>query len=321
MRIVFMGSSAASATCLQAILREKSLEVVGLVTQPDKPAGRGKEVTPCACKAYAVKRGITNVITPLNVNDPEPMAQIAAWKPDAVVVVAYGQFLKEPLLNLPKYGCINCHFSLLPKYRGASPVVACLEHGDMRTGVTVMKMGIGMDDGPILMQSYEPVYPDTTGGALMDDLAIAGGVTLAKCLKQMEAGILPPPMAQNNDDATYTHKLKKTDGLINWDEPVLVIERKIRAYYPWPGCYSFVGGKRLGILKASFADANLLHLSTSTWPNQKPGTVLAITKKGFVVKAHDTSLLITEVKPEGKNAMPASAFLNGRKLSVGDMLS
>jgi methionyl-tRNA formyltransferase len=162
-----MGSSAASATCLHAIMREGELSVVGVVTQPDRPVGRGKVITPCPCKASAIEHGITEIITPENVNAPEAMAQIRAWKPDVIAVVAFGQFLKKPLLDLPLFGCINCHFSLLPKYRGASPVVAALAAGDKLTGVSVMRMGVGMDDGPVLLQSYEPIYSDVTGGELM----------------------------------------------------------------------------------------------------------------------------------------------------------
>ena len=187
-----MGSSGASAVCLRAILRLPGLEVVGVVTQPDRPAGRGKVLTPCPCRAYAMERGIKNCITPENVNAPESLAQIRAWKPDVIVVVAFGQFLKEELLNLPPLGCVNCHFSLLPKYRGASPVTAAILAGDVVSGVSVIKMGMGMDDGPVLLQSYEPIYSDVTGGELMDGLAVTGGVTLAKALKLMNRNALPP---------------------------------------------------------------------------------------------------------------------------------
>src|SRR5574344_761145 len=175
MRIVFMGSSAASATCLRAILRLPGLQVVGLVTQPDRPAGRGRGLTPCPCKAYANERGITACISPESVNSPEAMSQVRAWKPDVVVVVAFGQFLKLPLLTLPPFGCINCHFSLLPKYRGAAPVQAALAAGDKMTGVSVIRMNIGMDDGRILLQAFAPIYADDTGDSLMDRLAIGGG--------------------------------------------------------------------------------------------------------------------------------------------------
>lgn len=322
-----MGSSSASATCLRAIMREQELSVVGVVTQPDRPAGRGKALTPCACKAFAMSRGITNIITPENVNDPASMAQIYAWRPDVVVVVAFGQFLKQPLLELPPFGCVNCHFSLLPKYRGASPVVAALAAGDGFTGVTVMRMGIGMDDGPILMQRYEPIYSDVTGGGLMDELAVAGGVALAKALVLMNNGRLPPPVAQNEEDATYARKLKKTDGLIDWSEPVLVTERKIRAYSPWPGSYTFLPERfrrkgnsgRIAVVRAQ-----IVNKMESAWIGQPPGTVLknvvSLAKDvpyrgtGPIIKCRDTALLLMELKPEGGSLMDGAAFLRGRKL-------
>ena len=324
MRIVFMGSSAASATCLEAILKVSCLEVVGVVTPPDRPVGRGKMVMPCPCKAYASSRGISEIITPDNVNSEQSMAQLKAWSPDAIVVVAFGQFLKKPILDLPPLGCINCHFSLLPKYRGAAPVVAAIAAGDRLTGVTVMKMGIGMDDGPIMMQRYEPICSDTTGGMLMDELAIAGGVALAKALKLLNDGQLPPPVMQNDEDATFAYKLKKSDGLIDWASPVLVIDRKIRAYSPWPGSFTFLPERfrrkgnsgRLVVLKAEMAG----RIS----PEQRdadPGTVIAIDDKGRpVVRCGDTALRLLVVKPEGSSEMPAAAFLRGRPITVGEKL-
>lgn len=324
-----MGSSAASATCLRAIMREPELEVVGVVTQPDRPAGRGKTLTPCPCKAFAMSRGITQIIAPENVNDPQPMAQIYAWRPDAIAVVAYGQFLKKPLLDLPLLGCINCHFSLLPKYRGASPVVAALAAGELMTGVSVMRMGIGMDDGPILLQSYEPIYSDVTGGELMDELAIAGGVTLARALVGLWNNSLMPPVPQNEAEATFAHKLKKTDGLIRWEDPVLAIERKIRAYSPWPGCYTFLPPRfrRKGNSgRVVVAKAEIFGRMSPAWRSAAPGTVLAtITAKtyefprlGPIIKCGDTALLLTQLKPEGGSLMDGGAFLRGRALVAGE---
>jgi len=324
MRIVFMGSSAASATCLRALLSVPCLDVVGVVTPPDRPVGRGKVVMPCPCKAFAQDRGITSIITPENVNDEQAMSQLRAWRPDAIVVVSFGQFLKKPLLDLPPLGCINCHFSLLPKYRGASPVVAAIAAGDRLTGVTVMKMGIGMDDGPILMQRYEPICSDTTGGMLMDDLAIAGGVTLAKTFRQMNDGTLPPPVMQNDADATFAYKLKKSDGCIDWSAPVLVIDRKIRAYSPWPGSFTFLPERfrrkgntgRLVVLKAEIAGR-----ITPEQQGYEPGTVIEIDSKGRpVVRCGDTALRLLSVKPEGSSEMPAAAFLRGRPIAVGERL-
>ena len=316
MRVIFMGSSEASAECLRAILREDALEVVGVVTRPDRPAGRGKALTPCPLARFAEEHGLLDIIKPERVNDDGPMEWIRSKKPDVIAVVAYGQILKKPLLELPLCGCVNCHFSLLPKYRGAAPVIASLEAGDRMTGVTVMHMGEGLDDGPIMLQGFEPIYPDTTGGGLMADLAIAGGVALAKALRLMSNNALPPEVPQDDSGATYVKKLKKTDGLINWDSPVIEIERRIRAYNPWPCCYTFLPdrfrkkgtGGRLVILKAKFVKLE------PGWETAAPGTVLAITKLGPVVRCHDTALLLVEVKPEGSSTMDGGAFVRGRPL-------
>ena len=166
MRIVFMGSSDASAECLRAILREQELQVVGVVTQPDRPAGRGKALTPCPLAKFATEHGITEIIKPEHVNDDASMGMIRNWRPDIVAVVAYGQILKKPLLDLPPHGCVNCHFSLLPKYRGAAPVVASLEAGDRKTGVTVMHMGVGLDDGQHRVRVHGHHAADGADGAV-----------------------------------------------------------------------------------------------------------------------------------------------------------
>jgi len=318
-----MGSSAASATCLRALMREPSLDIVGVVTQPDRPVGRGKVIMPCPCKAFAVEHGLTEIITPESVNSDEAMAQLRAWKPDVIAVVAFGQFLKAPLLALPPLGCINCHFSLLPKYRGASPVVAAVAAGEKVTGVSVIRMGLGMDDGPILLQSYEPIYSDVTGGELMDGLAITGGVTLAKALRLMGEKALPPEIPQVEDDATFAHKLKKTDGAIDWSAPVLEIERKIRAYSPWPGCYTFLPER----FRKKGNTGRLVVLASEIWgkvapdrTSSAPGMVIEVTKRGPVVRCGDTSLLLTQVKPEGGSVMDGGAFLRGRALVAGENL-
>ena len=317
-----MGSSTASAECLRAILREETLEVVGVVTQPDRPVGRGKVLTPCPLAQFASAHGIAEIIKPEKVNADEPMAQIRAWRPDVIAVVAFGQILKLPLLELPPHGCVNCHFSLLPKYRGAAPVIAALEAGDRKTGVTVMHMGVGLDDGPIMLQSYEPIYPDTTGGMLMDDLAIAGGVALAKALRLMAEGNLPPEVPQQHEFATYVKKLHKTDGLIIWDTPVLEIERRIRAYNPWPGCFTFLPErfrKKGNSGRVVVTKAKIVKLEPG-WESAPAGMVVKLDKRGPVVKCHDTALMLTEVRPEGSSTMDGGAFLRGRVLRPGEDL-
>lgn len=318
-----MGSSEASATCLRAILRLPGLDVVGLVTQPDRPAGRGRELTPCPCRAYAMQRGITNCITPDSVNSPEAIAQLRAWKPDVIVVVAFGQFLKNEVLTLPPNGCVNCHFSLLPHYRGASPVTEALLAGDKLTGVSVIRMGLGMDDGPILLSATEPIYSDDNGETLMDRLAIAGGVTLAKALKLMSAKALPPERPQIEEEATFAHKHLKSEGLIDWAQPSVVLERRLRAFTPWPGLYTFLPKRlrkhgatgRLVITGMEFAQPS---------PEQRselPGTILALTPRGPVVRTLDRAMLLTGLKPEGSRSMDGGSFLRGRPLTpLTDML-
>ena len=312
-----MGSSSASAECLRALLREECLQVVGVVTQPDRPVGRGKVLTPCPLAQFAASQGITEIIKPETVNGDAAMERIRAWRPDVVAVVAYGQILKKPLLDLPPHGCVNCHFSLLPKYRGAAPVIAALEAGDRKTGVTVMHMGVGLDDGPIMLQSYEPIYPDTTGGMLMEDLAIAGGVALAKALRLMARGELPPEMPQDGQYATYVKKLRKTDGLIVWDSPSLEIERRIRAYNPWPGCFTFLPErfrKKGNAGRLVVTRARIVKTLEPGWAELPAGTILKLEKAGPIVKCHDTALQLLEVRPEGSGTMDGGAFLRGRSL-------
>ncbi len=318
-----MGSSSASAMCLRAILRLPGLDVVGVVTQPDRPAGRGKVLTPCRCRAYAAERGIRECITPENVNSPDAVAQIRAWRPDVIVVVAFGQFLREELLNLPPFGCVNCHFSLLPKYRGASPVTAALLAGDAITGVSVIRMGAGMDDGPVLLRQMEPIYMADTGDSLMDKLSICGGVTLAKALKLMAGGRLPPPEPQEEAQATFAHKISKADGMIDWSRPSDYIERQLRAYTPWPGCYTFLPHRfrrkgtsgRVVVTGVEFAEVAPEHR------NELPGTVIAVTRHGPVVRTGSTALLLAALKPEGAKEMTGGVFLQGRPLEpLRDML-
>lgn len=315
MRVLFMGSSQASAECLRAILRERELEVVGVVTQPDRPAGRGKTLTPCALAQFAAERGIFEIIKPEKVNEPEALEWIRSKKPDVIAVVAFGQILKQALLDLPLFGCINCHFSLLPKYRGAAPVVAALAAGERLTGVTVMHMGPGLDDGAIMLQSFEPIYPDTTGGQLMADLSISGGVALAKALKLLNRNALPKEVEQDHEQATYVKKLKKSDGLIDWDLPVIVTERRIRAYNPWPGSFTFMPERfrrkgntgRLVVLKAK-----VVRLEDG-WKACAPGTIVKVDKAGPIVKCHDTALQLLELKPEGSSVMDGGSFVRGRQ--------
>ncbi len=322
MRIVFMGSSEASATTLRAILKSPLLQVVGMVTQPDRPSGRHQRLTPCPCKAYAVQRGLTHILSPEKVNAPDVLGQIEAMKPDVIVVVAFGQFLGRRLLAIPPFGCINGHFSLLPKYRGAAPVQAAIAAGDKVAGVTIMRMEEGMDSGDMLLKAIEPICSDDTAVTLMDRLAILGAVTMVKALKLMSAGQLKAE-PQDHAKASYAPKMQKTDGLIDWTLPTAVIERRIRAYDPWPGSFTFLPPRfvkpgvhgRLKVLQAEFV-RQPLPAAAENWA--VPGTLCAVLPDGPVVATGDGVLCLTEVQPDGSRRMEGKSFLNGHRLSLGE---
>jgi len=321
MRIVFMGSSEASATALRAILKSPLLKVVSVVTQPDRPSGRRQRFTPCPCKAYAIQQGLTHIISPEKVNAPEVLAQIEALKPDVIVVVAFGQFLGKRLLAIPPRGCVNGHFSLLPKYRGAAPVQAAIAAGDEVAGVTIMMMAEGMDSGDMLIKAIEPICSDDTAVTLMDRLAILGAVTMVKALKLMIAGTLTRE-PQNHAAATYAPKMQKNDGLIDWTLPAEVIERRIRAYDPWPGAFTFMPRRfskpglttRLKILQAEIVkDAAA---GADAWV---PGTLRALSPMGPVVATgNHQALCLTAVQPDGSRRMDGRSFLNGHAMRPGE---
>jgi len=318
-----MGSSEASATTLRAILKSPMLKVVGVVTQPDRPSGRSQRFTPCPCKAYATQQGLSPIISPEKVNAPEVLAHIEQLKPDVIVVVAFGQFLGKRLLSLPPRGCVNGHFSLLPKYRGAAPVQAAIAAGEEVSGVTIMQMGIGMDDGDMLLKAIEPICSDDTAVTLMDRLAILGAVTMVKALKLMLKGALVPE-PQDHTLATYAPKMQKADGLVDWALPAAVIERRIRAYDPWPGSFTFLPARlnkpglsgRLKILQAE-----VLRQCSERVKDYTPGTVCEVSPVGPVVVTGDLPFCLTAVQPDGSRRMDGKSFLNGHPMQVGDRFS
>ncbi len=315
-RVVFMGSADLSATMLERLSREQDrFQIVGCVTQPDKPGGRGKKLIPCACKAFVDRAGIP-CLTPAKVNTPESLAQIAAWLPDVIVVVAYGQFLSKRLLDIPTMGCINIHLSLLPRYRGASPIHAALLAGDTVTGASAMLMDEGMDSGPVLMTSETPIYPEDTCETLHDRLADLGAELLVKVLP-LWAFFKVRPTPQDPAEVSTAYKIKKADGLLHWDAPTAVNLRKLRAYSPWPSCFTYMpqghreAGKMLKILEA---DTIPLTLEAE---QHAPGTVLAVSKEGIVVRTVDGALRLRKVQAEGSRPMDVAAWLCGHPLEVG----
>lgn len=320
MRIVFMGSSEASATTLRALLKSPTLKVVGVVTQPDRPSGRSRKITACPCKQYAMERKLSPIFTPEKVNAPEAVEQIRALRPDVIVVVAFGQILRSELLELAPHGCVNGHFSLLPRHRGAAPVQAAILAGDRVTGVTIMQMDAGMDTGDILLTAIEPICSDDTATDLMDRLAILGAVTMSKALKMMVGGILKRK-PQDPALATVAHKMCKSDGEIRWEEPADLIERKIRAFDPWPGTFTYKPLSRCrpgtsGRFKV--LEAHIIPVVDEAYRQAKPGTICMVSPVGPIVKTGDKLLCLTSVQPEGSRPMDGKSFLNGHLLQIGD---
>ncbi len=315
-RVVFMGSADLSAVMLERLAEAPGIQVVGCVTQPDRPAGRNKKLTPCKCKAFVDSVGIP-CLTPEKVNTPESLAQIAAWLPDVIVVVAYGQFLSRRLLDIPTLGCINIHLSLLPRYRGASPIHAALLAGDPITGVTAMLMDEGMDTGPILMKEETPIYPYDTLSTLHDRLTQLGADLLVRVLPQW-AFFKIRATPQDPAAATVAYKIKKSDGLLHWEDPTDVILRKIKAYHLWPTTFTYfpkeegeVEPKMIKILEAypeecATADAK-----------KAPGTILRLDKNGLVIKTGDGAITCQRIQLQGGKPMDIPAFLCGRTLPIG----
>lgn len=319
MRVVFMGSADVSCTMLDALLCAPGVAVAGVVTQPDKPSGRHRRNAPCPGKARALAHALP-VITPEKVNSADALAQLAAWAPDAIVVVAYGQFLGRHLLALPRHGCINIHLSLLPRHRGAAPVQWAIAAGDTRTGVTAMLMDSGMDSGDILGQVEEPVRDDDTAGTLYARLAVIGARLLARTLNDLAAGrtVRRP---QDAAAVTFAPKLHKEDGLIDWRMSAAQIARRVRGFNPWPACFAPLPERlrtpgqlgRLKVLQVEAADA-------SEGDPAPPGTVLGCDPGGPRVQTGEGSLRLVTVQPESGSPMNGGAFLRGHTLQVGDVL-
>lgn len=312
MRILYMGSADISAVVLEAMLRANLGEIVGVVTQPDRPAGRHKHLTPCPCRAFALARNL-HTLTPEKVNAPESLAAMAVLAPDVIVVTAYGQFLGRKLLAIPPKGCINAHVSILPKYRGAAPIHYAVLNGESETGVTIMLMDEGMDSGDILHIRRTPIRPDDTVGTLHDRVALLAGEALVEALPKWMDGALPRT-PQNSAEATFAAKLKKADGIIDWSHSAASLERRIRAFNPWPSCFTTFLSKstphRLKVLVAKTVE-------NSTTGGL--GVITEIRDDGPVVQTGDGWLLLAQVQPDGGTPMSGRSFLNGHKLAIGDV--
>ena len=301
-RIVFMGSPEFALPALS--LLAASYEIAGVVTQPDRPAGRGREPKAPPVKLLAEKLGLP-VIQPERLKDAQTMAQLQAWGPDLIVVAAYGQILRPAVLELAQLGCINIHGSLLPRWRGAAPVQAAILNGDSETGVTIMRMDPGVDTGPILSQRSLPILPDDTAGSLGKRMAELGASLLIETLPAYLKGRCIP-QTQDDSQATYAPMIKKGDGELDFSQPAESLARRVRAFNPWPGAYIPWQGQLLKVHTASAAEA----------ASRQPGLRL-IHKGQPALGTADGLLLLEIVQPAGKKPMPGKDFLRGARQWVG----
>ncbi|CEP69450.1 Methionyl-tRNA formyltransferase [Moorella glycerini] len=308
MRLVFMGTPDFAVPSLKALLNSGH-EIAGVVTQPDRPRGRGKKLQPPPVKETALAAGLP-VSQPAAMKEEEFLTRLQQWQPEVIVVVAFGRILPQEILDLPEKGCINLHASLLPRYRGAAPIHRAVMNGEKETGVTTMWMVPQLDAGDIILQEKLPIGPDATTGEIHDRLAILGAELLVHTLDLVATGRAP---RQPQDDAlaTYAPPLQPDEEKINWERPAGKIYNLIRGLNPWPGAYTLRAGERLKVYGARILD----EATTGV-----PGQVVAVTSEGFVVQAGRGKLLITTVQPQGKKIMPADAYLRGYPLATGEVL-
>jgi len=302
-RTVFMGTPDFACSSLQGLI-DAGCQVVGVFTQPDRPSGRGRKLTPPPVKVLAEQRQIP-VFQPERLRRPEAVEQLRQLAPDLVVVVAYGQLLSAEVLEMPRYGCINVHASLLPKYRGAAPINKAIVDGETETGVTTMYMDVGLDTGDMLVKKTLEIGADETAGQLHDRLAPLGAETMVETLRRLCAGTLER-IAQNDADSCYASLMKKEDGRIDWNLPARQIHNLVRGLDPWPSAYSSLGGATLKIAATSVAAES-----------GEAGTVLEATDDGVLVACGEGSLRIGELQLPGKRRLSAADFLRGNDLPVG----
>ena len=306
MKIVFMGTPDFAVPTLEALYQSRH-EVAAVVTQPDKPKGRGKAMAMPPVKEKALEYGIP-VYQPVRVRKDEAFfEELTKIQPDVIVVIAFGQILPERILNLPKYGCINIHASLLPKYRGAAPIQWAVINGDEVSGVTTMQMDVGLDTGDILDTVEVRLDPKETGGSLFDRLSLAGGKLILSTLEKAEAGILHP-VKQDEAEATHVTMLDKSMGQIDWSMDAAVIERLIRGLNPWPSAYTFLNGKTLKVWKCKVSTEKT---------DAVPGTIFLADKEGIHTACGEGVLILTEIQLEGKKRMETEAFLRGYHIENG----
>ncbi len=311
LKIVFAGTPEFAAASLQAIVEQTDHQVIAVYTQPDRPAGRGRKLQPSPVKQLAEQHGLP-VKQPLSLKDPEAQAELRALDADLMIVAAYGLILPQVVLDMPRLGCINVHASVLPRWRGAAPIQRAIAAGDGETGITIMQMDLGLDTGAMLNVVTTPIAPTDTGGSLHDRLAVLGAQALLASLDDLPA---QQSRATPQDDslATYAHKLDKDEAWIDWRAPAADIERRIRAFNPWPVAFAVERDERIRLWQASVVEQTV---------NVTPGTVLQRDRNGILVACGENALCITELQLPGTRAMSVADFINGGKayLEMGSCL-
>ena len=309
-RIVFMGTPDFAVPSLQALL-DKGENVVCVITQPDRPKGRGRKLVMPPVKELALEASIP-VLQPESIRDENFAQTLQSYEPDIIALTAYGNILPANIINLPPLGTINVHGSLLPRYRGAAPIQWALLNGEKETGVTIMQMDEGVDTGDILLQEKLAIGPDDTAGSLSVRLAGLGGEALGRAIDLLRTGKLHP-RKQDDSLACSAPLLRKEDGLVNWSDPAEKISCQIRGLDPWPTTYTTLDGKRLRLFTSEAADRTLCSGS-------EPGTVCAADRSGLLVATGDGCLLIKEIQAEGSKRMGVDAYLSGRSIQPGTIL-
>lgn len=309
MRIIFMGTPDFSVPTLEALVASEH-EVVGVVTQPDKPKGRGKEIHMSPVKECALQHNIP-VYQPVRARDEAFVDEMRALNPDVMVVIAFGQILPKSLLELPKYGCVNIHASLLPKYRGAAPIQWAVINGDEETGITTMMMDVEMDTGDILEKTVVKLDPEETGGSLFDRLSLLGGDLILSTLSKLEKGEITP-VPQDHEKATYVKKISKSMGDIDWTMDAVSIERLVRGLNPWPSAFTRWNGKMLKIWEAKVLPDPDVKLPC--------GSVISASDEGLKIQTGAGVLCVTSLQLEGKKRMDTAAFLRGYQVAAGSMM-
>lgn len=301
MRLVFAGTPDFAATALKALL-ETDHEVVGVYSQPDRPSGRGRKLTPSPVKQVALDAGIP-VFQPQTLKTPEAREQLTALNADVMVVAAYGLILPRAILDIPRHGCLNIHASLLPRWRGAAPIQRAIAAGDRQTGITIMQMDAGLDTGDMLLKLTTPITESDTGGSLHDRLADLGGDAIIDALAGIIEGTLRPT-PQDDAQACYASKLSKEEGQIDWTEDATAINRKIRAFNPWPGTYTDAGDLRIRLHESEVIDIT---------SDRHPGTVVARSREGIDIACGLDVLRITRLQLPGSRAQSVNDLINGGK--------